>query len=390
MSIKFLTDTQKDNFKKIAENIAKGQSISEAINNTQNTQVNILNKYSLYKYSKDSIAGIEYISDFLQDESVTDIMINNDGKIWIDCDTGIKMTGKTLSTTQVKEIAIKLATICNKRLDESCPIVDGTLPNGIRFNAILDPISTNGTSISLRIKPKTVLPFDEVFSIDAPHFQLKKILRQIVKSKISFIVSGGTGTGKTTLVSTLSELFDEKERVLFIEEVSELLTNHKNSVFLQARAKNIEDKGEISLSQLVHTAMRMRPDRIILGECRGKEIADLLNAFNTGHEGGICTIHANSVKELPSRILSLGILAKLDVETITQQSLSAIKIAIHLSRKEKENKIHRWISEIGVFSIENNRLICSPCINISQEGKVTFTNDWKKLKELINYAENND
>ena len=374
----------------IADKLINGYSLHEAIN-SDSDEYNIIDKYKFFEHCENTFSGIdETLIELVKDPKITDIMINNDGNIWIDTNTGMEKTNIQISKEKAKEIAIKMASVCEKRLDNSVPIVDGTLPNGIRFNAILDPISPNGTCISLRLKTNIVPVFDELFNSKTINYSSKEIIKKIVESKKSFLISGATGTGKTTLLSALTSLFDTYERVLFIEETKEIISQHNNCVFLQSRDKNIENKGEITLSTLVHAAMRMRPDRIILGECRGKEIADILNAFNTGHEGGICTIHSNSVQDLPSRLLALGKLANLDIETISYQTYSAIKIVIHLNRQKIEGKIHRWISQIGIFEIDKYKLICTPCVHISHTGKITFLPKWEKLKELINYENSTD
>lgn len=389
MSLKYLLEA-KQKLNNISEKINSGKTLVEAINQTQPPILDITKKYELLEQYENTINGIEIIAEFLKDKTITDIMINNDGQIWVENQGGIHPTNKQLKGQEVKTLAIKLASLCEKRLDEACPIVDGSLPNGIRFNAILDPISLGNTCISFRIKNKTTYTFEEIFIQNSIHYGIKNIVEKIIKSKISFIISGATGTGKTTLLSALTTLFEENERTLFIEEINEIQTTHKNSVFLQSRNKNIENAGEISLSQLVHAAMRMRPDRIILGECRGQEIKDILNAFNTGHEGGITTIHSNSVKDIPSRILALGKLANLDADTIMYQTVSAIKIAIHLGRRKIDGKIQRWVKEIGIFDIENNRLVCKPCLQVTQSGKILYTENYNQLKETLENVEYNN
>lgn len=389
MSVKSLLEVNRNSFSEVVEKVLDGDSLGEAVNSTFKNKFNIYDKYRFFDYCENRFSGFdEKLFPLVNDPAVTDIMINGDGFVWVDTADGLQNTGIVLEIAQVKELAIRLASMCEKRLDNSSPIVDGTLNNGIRFNAILEPVSYGGACISLRLQRKNFYSFDSFFAKNSLHYRIAPILRKIVENKCSILISGATGSGKTTLLSALTCLFPKNERVLFIEETREIVTKHANSVFLQSRDSNIEGKGEITLSDLVHAAMRMRPDRIILGECRGKEIADILNSFNTGHEGGICTIHANSVQDTPARLIALGKLAGLDLETLFYQVSSALKIVIHLDRRKIGSRVVRWVSQIGLFELDDsNRLVCSPCVLVKDDGQIVFLPAWKKLKEMISYED---
>lgn len=386
---KYSTDTasQKELARSsVIDRCAEGKLLGEVVMSDLGDSSPLEERFKKYKSYNRYFSGFpDELLPFVYDSAVTDILINPDGKVWVDSAKGLFSAPVTLDTKAVKQLAIRLSSMCGNRLDQSCPIMDGTLPTGIRVNAIIDPVA-DGVAISLRLKSVSSYKMQDLYDCNTIPVALSEIFDTLIKGKHSILISGATGTGKTTLLSAFSNSFSYGERVVFIEEVPEITSTNANSVFLHSRQKNIEGKGEISLSALVHSAMRMRPDRIVLGECRGRELADILNAFNTGHEGGLCTIHANDISNLPARLLALGYLANMSQDSIYIQSFSAFSVVLHLSRKVVDNKVHRWISQIGVFDLQDSKLVCIKCIEIDEHSKITISPQAHKLFEKLNIS----
>lgn len=280
------------------------------------------------------VAGIgPQLAPLLDLPHLTDILVNNT-QVWIDRGEGIERTDITLTHEhEARQLAVHMAAACGKRLDDASPIVDGVLPGGVRLHAVLAPLSSDGTLISLRIPRANDLTCERMEEQGSIHPQFMHILRSLMRCRANVLISGATGSGKTTLLGALLAWADPRERLICIEEVSELHPAHPHVVHVQERHRNVQGEGAITLSDLVRAAMRMRPDRLILGECRGAEIRDVLAALNTGHDGGWATIHANTVHDIPARLCALGALAGMSEAAVAAQSAAAFHAVIQMKRR---------------------------------------------------------
>lgn len=268
----------------------------------------------------------------LADQEVTDVLVNG-GEAWVDRGRGLERLAVDLGgEAGVRSLAVRMAAACGRRLDDACPIVDGTLPGGVRLHAVLPPLAEGGTAISLRTSRVRALTLADMVAAGTVAPGLDDVLRALVARRASVLVSGATGSGKTTLLATLLGLVPAKERIVCIEEVSELRPDHPHVVHLQERRANIQGAGAVTLADLVRAAMRMRPDRLVLGECRGAEVRDVLTALNTGHDGGWATIHANAAQDVPARLAALGALAGMGDAAVAAQGAAAFDAVVQMRR----------------------------------------------------------
>jgi pilus assembly protein CpaF len=293
------------------------------------------------------VVGAGPLEPLLRTPGVTDVLVNGPERIYLDRGRGIELTGVRLADDEsVRRLAQRLAASGGRRLDDATPYVDLRLPDGTRFHAVLAPVARPGTVLSLRVPRARVFTLAELVDAHAVPEEGAWLLRRLVESRLAFLVSGGTGSGKTTLLNALLSLADPTERLVLVEDASELRPEHPHVVALEARPANVEGAGEITLRTLVRQALRMRPDRLVLGEVRGAEVTDLLAAMNTGHEGGCGTVHANSAADVPSRIEGLALAAGLPLAAVHSQLLSALDVVVHLGRGRGGR---REVREIGVL-----------------------------------------
>ncbi len=294
------------------------------------------------------VVGAGPLEPLLRLEGVTDVLVNGPGQVWIDRGDGLELTGICFADDQsVRRLAQRLAASGGRRLDDASPYVDLRLPDGSRFHAVLAPVSRPGTVVSLRVPRHRVFTLAELVQEGAVPAQGAELLGLVVRRRLAFLVSGGTGSGKTTLLNALLTLVGPEERLVLVEDASELRPDHGHVVALEARPANIEGAGEVTLRTLVRQALRMRPDRLVVGEVRGAEVVDMLAAMNTGHEGGCATVHANSAADVPSRIEGLALAAGLTREAAHSQLGSAVDVVIHLGRGPDRT---RRVREIGVLT----------------------------------------
>jgi len=277
---------------------------------------------------------------FLRDPSITDIVINGDSGLWCDRGEGFVRAGEwECAEAEVRTLARTLISAGGRHIDEAHPCVDVRLARGIRAHAVLAPVSRGGTSISLRIPRQTPLSLADMVAGGGLSIADCDRLREVVASRRNVLISGASGTGKTTLLAAMLAEVPHTERIVIIEDLSELLVTHPHVVSLEARQPNVEGVGGIEVSTLIREALRMSPDRLIVGECRGAEIAALLMALNTGHSGGAGTIHANSLEDVPARLEALGALAGLSVAALGRQAASALEVVIHLEKVDGARRI---------------------------------------------------
>lgn len=283
----------------------------------------------------DDVLGYGAIEKFLADPSVTEVMVNGINSIYVERNGKLERTDtRYLSDDHLRQVIERIVSRVGRRIDESSPMVDARLQDGSRVNAILPPISIDGPVLTIRKFTQRAFDLDDLVSLGTITNALRDLLSICVEGKLNILVSGGTGTGKTTLLNALSSCIPDGDRVVTIEDAAELRFTHSHVVRLESRPSNIEGRGEVVIRDLVRNALRMRPDRIIVGEVRGAEALDMLQAMNTGHEGSLSTLHANSPRDALSRIETMVLMAGVDlpIRAIRDQSASAIDLILHISR----------------------------------------------------------
>jgi pilus assembly protein CpaF len=276
------------------------------------------------------------LGPYLLLDDVTDIVVTGSSGAWVDRGRGFERIDEwSGGDDDVHTLAVRLIAEGGRHVDEVSPFVDVRLPGGIRVHAVLPPLSVGGAALSIRVPAQRALLLEHLHArgMFAPRGDaLSRRLREAVSSRTNVLISGGAGTGKTTLLAALLSDADPSERIICVEDVSELVLDHPHVVSLEARQPNAEGSGGVDIARLLRESLRMRPDRLVLGECRGSEIRDMLGALNTGHEGGACTVHANSLSDVPARLESLGALAGMSPEAVARQAVSAIGLIVHLRR----------------------------------------------------------
>jgi pilus assembly protein CpaF len=300
------------------------------------------------------VSALGPLAPYAAAPDVTDLFINGQSGLWVDAGRGPQhQPDWQRSETGLRELAVRLIALGGRHIDEASPCVDVRLADGIRVHAVLPPVSSTGTLLSIR------LPWAERFSLatltsagmcgsGASALALAGRLRAAVDARENLLITGAAGSGKTTLLSALLGEAAPSERIVAIEDVAELRISHPHVVALESRQANLEGAGRIGLETLVREALRMRPDRLVLGECRGAEIRELLAALNTGHDGGAGTLHANSLRDVPARLEALGALAGMNQDAVARQTVSAIQVVVHLERTHGV----RRIAQIGRFTID--------------------------------------
>ena len=278
------------------------------------------------------VLGAGPLDRWLADADVTDVAVNGDGSVWVDRGRGMEAVGQRLGLDEARALAVRLAGAAGRRLDEASPWVDGQLPSGARLHAVLPPLVAGGPHITIRVPARRHLSLDELGRRGMFPAEWLSLLDGLVTSRAAFVVSGGTGAGKTTLLAALLGRVSHADRLLVVEDVRELHVDHPHVVRLEARPANVEGVGEVTLTTLVRQALRMRPDRIVVGEVRGAEVRELLAALNTGHEGGSGTVHANAPEDVVARFEALGALAGLGPEAVRVQLASAVQLVLHVER----------------------------------------------------------
>jgi pilus assembly protein CpaF len=297
----------------------------------------------------DDILGHGPLERLLADDSVTEIMVNGPHEIWIE------RHGKLVETqvrfndeSHLRRIINKMVAQVGRRIDETSPMVDARLPDGSRVNAIIPPLSLSGPLVTIRKFSKRRLNLDDMVRLGTLSAETTEFLQRCIRAQLNMLISGGTGSGKTTLLNALSTAIPDSERIVTIEDAAELRLNQRHVLRLEARPKNLDGEGEVPIRQLLRNSLRMRPDRIIVGEVRGAEALDMLQAMNTGHDGSLSTVHSNSPRDALSRIETMVLMAGIDlpVRAIREQVSSALEAVVHLERLEDGSRRVTSIAEV--------------------------------------------
>ena len=325
------------------------------------------------------LAGVgPRLAPLLCDPEVTDVLVNSD-EVWVDRGEGLHRADVDIGgEAAVRALAIHMAASCGRRLDDASPVVDGTLPGAVRLHAVLPPLSGSGTLVSLRTSRPVALTLEDLVRRGTLVPGVDALVRELIAARANTLVSGATGSGKTTLLATLLGLVPHDQRIVCIEEVAELRPDHPHVVHLQERRANVQGAGSVTLADLVRAAMRMRPDRIVLGECRGAEVRDVLTALNTGHDGGWATIHANAVEDVPARLQALGALAGMGDAAVAAQGAAAFDAVLQMRR---DGPVRR-VSQVGVLVRGGNgggSLECRVALEVGGDGSVRVGQGWELL-----------
>jgi pilus assembly protein CpaF len=301
----------------------------------------------LAREAESEFAGAGPLDPLLSEPGTTDVLVNGPDEVWVDRGSGLRRAAVRFpDEAAVRRLAQRLAALAGRRLDDASPWVDAALPDGTRLHAVLPPVAVGSTCLSLRTFRSTGFSLDQLERAGTLRADSIELVRSVVRSRAAFLVSGGTGSGKTTLLGAMLGSVDPAERLVLVEDAAELRSDHPHVVRLTARPPNVEGAGEVSMRDLVRQALRMRPDRLVVGEVRGAEVVELLTALNTGHAGSAGTVHANSAAELPARLEALGALGRLDRQAVHSQVAAALQIALHLTRLRDASRV---LAEVAVF-----------------------------------------
>jgi pilus assembly protein CpaF len=330
---------------------------------------------------RQELVGLGPLEELIADEAVTDVLVTAPDQVWVDGAEGLRRTRiRFADESAVRRLAQRLALAAGRRLDDAQPYVDGWLPGvgphgRVRLHAVLPPVAADGTCIALRVLRQATFDLQQLHRSGAFDAETARVLEAIVSARLAFLVSGGTGAGKSTLLGALLGVVPARERIVCVEDAQELAPRHPQFVRLVSRPPNIEGAGEITLHDLVRQALRMRPDRLVVGEVRGGEVVPMLNALNTGHEGGAATVHANAPAEVPARLEGLAALGGLSREGLHSQLAAAVHVVLHMRRQDGGV---RALTEIGVLHRETTLVRVLP---VWQRG--TWTEHADRFAELF-------
>jgi pilus assembly protein CpaF len=328
----------------------------------------------------DDIIGHGPLERLLADDTITEIMVNGPHEVWIERQGKLYRTDVSFTDdSHLRRIIVKMVAQAGRRVDESVPMTDARLADGSRLNAVLPPLSLSGALLTIRKFPRRRLNSEDMARLGTLTPETVDFLDKCVKARLNVLISGGTGTGKTTLLNVLSASIPEEDRVVTIEETAELQLHQHHVLRLEARNRNSEGEGEITIRDLVRNSLRMRPDRIVVGECRGAEALDMLQAMNTGHDGSLCTLHANTPRDALSRVETMVLMAGYDlpVRAIRQQVCSALDLLVHLARVRDGSRRVIAISE--VMRMESDIITLQDIFSFKQQQ---ITGDGKVIGRL--------
>ncbi len=306
-------------------------------------------KAQLIQDVSDDILGYGPIDRLLKDDEVTEVMVNGPESVYVERAGRIERTNASfVDETHLRRIIDKIVSQVGRRIDEATPMVDARLPDGSRVNAVIHPLAIGGPFLTIRKFSRDPYQIDDLIRFGTLNAHSARFLQACVVGRLNVIVSGGTGTGKTTTLNVLSSFIPTDERIVTIEDAKELQLNQEHVLAMEARPPNIEGKGHVTIRDLVRNALRMRPDRVVVGECRGGEALDMLQAMNTGHDGSITTIHSNSPRDTLARIETMTLMAGFDlpIRAIREQMASALDLIVHLTRLRDGTRRITHVTEV--------------------------------------------
>ncbi len=331
--------------------------------------LNFQEKEKLFKEIQHEVLGLGPLEPLMQDPNVSDVLVNTHKQIYVERFGKLELTEAIFKDdAHLRRIIDKIVSAVGRRIDESCPMVDARLSDGSRVNAIIPPLAIDGPILSVRRFAVEPLELEDLINLKSLTPEIGELLKGIVRAKLNILISGGTGTGKTTLLNVLSRFIPSNERIVTIEDSAELQLKQEHVVRLETRPSNIEGKGEVTQRDLVRNSLRMRPDRIIVGEVRGGEVLDMFQAMNTGHDGSLSSIHANSPRDALMRLETLAAMTGLNIQSIFIRKYisSALNIIIHLARLVDGSR--RIISFQEISGMEGDTIILQEIFSFEQTG----------------------
>lgn len=325
--------------------------------------------------------GAGPLEELLREPGVTDVLVNGPDEVWVDRGAGLEPSAVRFESDEaVRRLAVRLAALVGRRLDDASPFVDARLPDGTRVHAVLACIAER-TCLSLRVPARARFALADWVARGSLPASGAALLRDLVAGRAALLVSGGTGSGKTTLLATMLGEVGASERVVVVEDSRELHPDHPHVVHLEARTANAERVGSVTLTDLVRNALRMRPDRLVVGEVRGAELADLLAALNTGHEGGCGTVHANSAASVPARLEALGALGGLSRHALHAQAAAGLDAVVHVRR---DRSGHRFVEQVAVLRPGADGVVVAvPAVTWTAGGREERGPAWEGLRRWV-------
>lgn len=343
--------------------------IIEKLYETEDILLNRSEKERLVEEVLDETLGLGPLEILLKDPTVCDIMINGPNQVYVERQGVMEKSGVTFRDGEhLLQIIDRIVSKVGRRVDETCPLVDARMTDGSRFNAVIPPLALDGAAVSIRKFGSNPLKLEDLLRYKAFTPEMVMFLEGAMKARLNVIISGGTGSGKTTLLNTLSSFIGNGDRIVTIEDAAELQLQQDHVVRLETRAANIEGRGAVTATDLVKNALRMRPERIIIGECRGAEALDMLQAMNTGHDGSLTTAHANTPRDCLARLETMIMMSgfEMPVKAMRQQISSAVNIIIQASRLQGGKRRVTYVTE--VLNMENDMILTQDIFKYVQDG----------------------